>query len=93
VAGLKEGINLGDVSCLKWPHPGGYTDMIPALAARMHALNPPPFGAISLVTASPLQADDLPVRNCTWCHGTSAQGYSKAPRLAGQRVDYLVNQR
>jgi cytochrome c553 len=48
--------------------------------------------AISLVTAGPLVADDLPVRNCTWCHGISAQGYSKAPRLAGQRVDYLINQ-
>ena len=48
--------------------------------------------AISLATAGPLLADDLPVRNCTWCHGTSAQGYSKAPRLAGQRKDYLVNQ-
>ena len=48
--------------------------------------------AISLATTGPLLADDLPVRNCTWCHGTSAQGYSKAPRLAGQRVDYLVNQ-
>lgn len=48
--------------------------------------------AISLATAGPLLADDLPVRNCTWCHGTSAQGFSVAPRLAGQRVDYLVNQ-
>ncbi len=48
--------------------------------------------AISLATAGPLLADDLPVRNCTWCHGMSAQGYSKAPRLAGQRVDYLVDQ-
>jgi cytochrome c553 len=48
--------------------------------------------AISLVTTGPLLADDLSVRNCTWCHGTSAQGYSKAPRLAGQRVDYLENQ-
>ena len=48
--------------------------------------------AISLATAGPLLADDLPVRNCTWCHGTSAQGYYKAPRLAGQREDYLVNQ-
>ena len=48
--------------------------------------------AISFATAGPLLADDLPVRNCTWCHGMSAQGYSKAPRLAGQRVDYLVNQ-
>jgi len=48
--------------------------------------------AISLVTAGPLLADDLPVRNCTWCHGSSAQGFSVAPRLAGQRIDYLVNQ-
>jgi len=48
--------------------------------------------AISLAAAGPLLADDLPVRNCTWCHGSSAQGYSKAPRLAGQREDYLVNQ-
>jgi cytochrome c553 len=29
------------------------------------------------------------VRNCTWCHGTSAQGFSTAPRLAGQRRQYL----
>ena len=48
--------------------------------------------AISFAAAGPLLADDLPVRNCTWCHGSSAQGYSKAPRLAGQRVDYLVDQ-
>ena len=48
--------------------------------------------AISFATAGPLLADDLSVRNCTWCHGTSAQGYYEAPRLAGQRADYLVNQ-
>ena len=48
--------------------------------------------AVSLATAGPLLADDLPVRNCTWCHGTSAQGFSVAPRLAGQREDYVVNQ-
>jgi cytochrome c553 len=48
--------------------------------------------AISLAVAGPLLAEDLPVRNCTWCHGSSAQGYSKAPQLAGQRADYLVNQ-
>jgi len=48
--------------------------------------------AAAFLSAGPLLADDLAVRNCTWCHGTSAQGYSKAPRLAGQRVDYLVNQ-
>jgi cytochrome c553 len=32
------------------------------------------------------------VRNCTWCHGTSAQGYMVAPRLAGQRPLYLESQ-
>jgi cytochrome c553 len=32
------------------------------------------------------------VRNCTWCHGASAQGYSPAPRLAGQRSQYTANQ-
>jgi cytochrome c553 len=48
--------------------------------------------AISFVTAAPLLADELPVRNCTWCHGTSAQGFSVAPRLAGQRLDYMINQ-
>ena len=35
------------------------------------------------------RAEDLSVRNCTWCHGTSAQGYTPAPRLAGQRAAYL----
>ena len=48
--------------------------------------------ALSLFVAAPLLADDLPVGNCTWCHGTSAQGFSVAPRLAGQRQDYVVNQ-
>ena len=48
--------------------------------------------ALSLAAAGPLLAEDLPVHDCTWCHGTSAQGYSKAPRLAGQRADYLANQ-
>jgi cytochrome c553 len=32
------------------------------------------------------------VRNCTWCHGASAQGYAPAPRLAGQRPQYTENQ-
>jgi len=37
-------------------------------------------------------AESPAVRNCTWCHGTSAQGYAPAPRLAGQRAHYLENQ-
>jgi cytochrome c553 len=32
------------------------------------------------------------VRNCTWCHGTGAQGYTVAPRLAGQRALYIESQ-
>jgi cytochrome c553 len=48
--------------------------------------------AISLVTVGPVMADDLPVTNCTWCHGSSAQGFSVAPRLAGQRLDYVEHQ-
>src|SRR5712691_7217345 len=32
------------------------------------------------------------VRNCTWCHGTSGQGYMVAPRLAGQRPLYIESQ-
>lgn len=32
------------------------------------------------------------VRNCTWCHGASAQGYAPAPRLAGQQPAYIESQ-
>jgi cytochrome c553 len=31
-------------------------------------------------------------RNCVWCHGPSLQGFSTAPRLAGQSSEYIVNQ-
>lgn len=49
--------------------------------------------AIISVAAGPLSADEsLPVRNCTWCHGSSAQGFMMAPRLAGQRDQYIGNQ-
>ena len=32
------------------------------------------------------------VRNCTWCHGTEVKGFATAPRLAGQRPQYIMNQ-
>jgi len=35
---------------------------------------------------------NLSPKNCTWCHGTSSQGFATAPRLAGQRHQYLENQ-
>ena len=31
-------------------------------------------------------------RNCAWCHGDTGQGFTTAPRLAGQRYEYLVTQ-
>ncbi|WP_026608233.1 c-type cytochrome [Methylocapsa acidiphila] len=49
--------------------------------------------AIVFSLAGPLSAgESLPIRNCTWCHGSSAQGFSTAPRLAGQREKYIENQ-
>jgi cytochrome c553 len=45
--------------------------------------------AVSVMVA---HAESPAVRNCTWCHGTSAQGFTPAPRLAGQRSQYLENQ-
>src|SRR6202171_2815430 len=49
--------------------------------------------AILAVVAStaPAWAGDgegISVRNCTWCHGTSGQGYMVGARLAGQRAQY-----
>ncbi|HLN08893.1 MAG TPA: hypothetical protein VK281_08040, partial [Xanthobacteraceae bacterium] len=44
------------------------------------------------VTAAGLTAGGLEpagVRNCTWCHGTSGQGYPVAPGLAAQRYQYI----
>ena len=45
-----------------------------------------------VVSALACHAESPAVKNCTWCHGTSAQGYTPAPRLAGQRSQYLENQ-
>ncbi|SFK86285.1 c-type cytochrome [Methylocapsa palsarum] len=48
---------------------------------------------IAFLAGGPLQAEEsLAIRNCTWCHGSSAQGLSTAPRLAGQRDQYIQNQ-
>jgi cytochrome c553 len=44
------------------------------------------------VAAAAAHADSLAIRNCTWCHGASAQGYTPAPSLAGQRPLYLEKQ-
>ncbi len=46
----------------------------------------------SLMLSGACSAEDPAARNCTWCHGSSAQGYTPAPRLAGQRRAYLEQQ-
>jgi cytochrome c553 len=50
--------------------------------------------AVAVLAASAFgaHAESGMVRNCTWCHGGSAQGYSPAPRLAGQRPTYIEQQ-
>lgn len=51
----------------------------------------PKIALFAACLATPLSAQSLPVRNCTWCHGSSAQGYTSAPRIAGQRSQYIEN--
>jgi cytochrome c553 len=51
--------------------------------------------AILAIVAAAVPAwagDSAGVSNCTWCHGTSGQGFMTAPRLAGQRPQYLESQ-
>jgi len=50
--------------------------------------------AVACLAASAFagHAESPAIRNCTWCHGGSAQGYTPAPRLAGQRASYLEQQ-
>ncbi len=48
------------------------------------------FTLAAVLFAGPLSAQEqLPIRNCTWCHGSSAQGFANAPRIAGQTRQYL----
>jgi cytochrome c553 len=48
--------------------------------------------ALLAASTSAVHAESAMVRNCTWCHGGSAQGYTPAPRLAGQRASYIEQQ-
>ena len=48
--------------------------------------------ASTVSSVSGLAGESAAVRNCTWCHGTGAQGYTVAPRLAGQRPAYVMSQ-
>ena len=48
--------------------------------------------ASAVSTVSVWAGESAAVRNCTWCHGTGGQGYTVAPRLAGQRPQYIMSQ-
>jgi cytochrome c553 len=50
------------------------------------------LGILASTTASAWAGESAAVRNCTWCHGAGAQGYTVAPRLAGQRPQYIMSQ-
>jgi cytochrome c553 len=61
--------------------------MMPSVTSKIATV------VVFFVTGGPLLAGEvIPIRNCTWCHGTGAQGFTSAPRLAGQRHQYLINQ-
>ncbi len=55
----------------------GVCGSLSALAGEMHTVS---YGK------------SLADSNCTWCHGPSGQGFSTAPRLAGQKSQYLERQ-
>src|ERR1700692_885697 len=48
--------------------------------------------AFSAAAAPAGHAAILAIRNCNWCPGASGQGYMPAPRLAGQRPQYVAAQ-
>jgi cytochrome c553 len=54
--------------------------------------NPPPDAPYPLALLPLPPASGLPVKNCAFCHGVSAQGLAVAPRLAGQRAAYIEKQ-
>lgn len=69
--------------CGELPKPGGGFTIMKRFAVKL---------AIMVLATAPAWAGDASVRNCTWCHGTSGQGYTVAPRLAGQRPQYVESQ-
>jgi cytochrome c553 len=48
--------------------------------------------ALILCAAAAHADESAAIKSCTWCHGTSGQGVSTAPRLAGQRHQYIEKQ-
>jgi cytochrome c553 len=47
---------------------------------------------LSAFSASAGGVDADLVKYCGWCHGVTGQGFATAPRLAGQRAEYMEGQ-
>jgi cytochrome c553 len=73
-------------------------DMMTALAASFHQLDPPPLGGgpRQLVAAGKRVFEDgVPDANvaaCAACHGPEATGTGEIPRLAGQLYPYVIKE-
>ena len=59
---------------------------------RLIGLTMAVLAIVSCAGASSAGDVDSASRNCTWCHGTLGHGYTIAPRLAGQRHEYIMDQ-
>jgi cytochrome c553 len=51
-----------------------------------------PFATAQAFDFGKSQEERFADRHCAWCHGPSLQGYTTAPRLAGQTAEYLEAQ-
>jgi cytochrome c553 len=73
-------------------------DMMAALAASFHQLNPPPIGGAPrqlVAEGRKIFEDGVPDANvaaCAACHGPEATGTGDIPRLAGQLYPYVVKE-
>lgn len=78
------------LSALLRPTPASVPDYNCVICAPTRPLyTPPPDSPYPLALLPLPPASGLPVKNCTFCHGVSAQGLAVAPRLAGQRAAYI----
>jgi cytochrome c553 len=70
-------------------------EMLAALAAHFHDLNPKPIGGAPkelVTTGQKIYEEGVPsaeIPACANCHGADAKGNGPFPRLAGQLHDYI----
>ena len=73
-------------------------EMVKALAAKLHELNPGPVGGApqkNIAAGKTIFTEGIASKNvppCASCHGPDAKGNGPVPRLAGQIYPYVVKQ-